>query len=254
LHTNKIAYYNRALVQKHELDPGELCNPLEDYTLQIKPNNRDIYVWDTEALWPSGYYFGDGSGDRYSKYPSLTRCGVGIHYVDTHKFPTYDMSTPLPGEIHTNNRAELYALLLVVQNLELAGKVDFFTDNKIIKDTYNKGKYRAIIANHADLLAEVFLHIEENYRDISVYWMPTHTDKHPEKKEKAPAWMQDWHVKGNNEADTLAGAAAALHEIPRRVAQPITQICTNLALIQDRLIQVTKFSHKETITKQYIST
>jgi len=75
--------------------------------------------------------------------------------------------------------------------------------------------------------------------------MPSHTDKHPEKKEKAPAWMQDWHVKGNNEADTLAGAAAALHEIPNRTAQPIIQLCTNLALIQNRLIQVTKmFPHR----------
>lgn len=65
--------------------------------------------------------------------------------------------------------------------------------------------------------------------------------------------MQDWHVKGNNEADTLAGAAAALHEIPNRIAQPITQLCTNLALIQNRLIHVTKMfpqrQHNKTIHK-----
>lgn len=97
LSTNQIAYYNRALIQKHQLEPGELCNPLDDYTLQIKPHTRDIQTWDIGALWPSGYYFGDGSDGRYSKYPSLTRCGVGVHYVDPDKIPTYDMSTPLPG-------------------------------------------------------------------------------------------------------------------------------------------------------------
>jgi len=47
-----------------------------------------------------------------------------------------------------------------------------------------------------------------------VYWMPSHTDTDPKKKEIAPSRMQDWHVKGNNEADVLAGAAAELHAIP----------------------------------------
>jgi len=155
------------------------------------------------------------------------------------------MSTPLPGEIQTNNRAEIYALLIVVQNLELAGKADFCPDNKIARDTYNKGKHRARIANHADHWSEIFQHIDDKYLDITVYWMPSHTDKHPEKKEKAPAWMQYWHVKGNNEADTLAGAAAALHEIPSRIAKPIEGIYTNLALIQNRC----NTSHKDVSPK-----
>jgi len=70
-----------------------------------------------------------------------------------------EAGTPLPGEIQTNNRAELYALLLVAQNLELAGKADFFTDNKIVRDTYYKGKPRARIANHGDLWADIFIQI-----------------------------------------------------------------------------------------------
>ena len=156
--------------------------------------------------------------------------------MDLNKTPTYNMSIPLPGQIQTNNRAEIYAILPVVQNLELACKVDFFTDNKIATDTYNKGNYRARVANHADLWSEIFQHIEDKYLELKVYWMPSHTDKHTEKKEKAPACMKKWHVKGNDEADVLAGAAAALHEIPSRIAQPIVKTCTNLALIQNRLI------------------
>jgi len=73
LDINKVAYFNMAIIQKHELEPGSLVDPLDDFTLEIKQNNSDIQRWDTAALWPSGYYFGDGSGGRYSKYPSLTR-------------------------------------------------------------------------------------------------------------------------------------------------------------------------------------
>lgn len=129
---------------------------MDDYTLEIKPHNRDITRWEIGALWPSGYYFGDGSGGRYAQYPTLTRCGVGVHYVDLDKTPTYNMSTPLPGEVQANNRAEIYAILITVHNIELAGKIDFFTDNKIARDTYNKGKDRARLANHADLWSEIF--------------------------------------------------------------------------------------------------
>ena len=35
--------------------------------------------------WPSGYYFGDGSGGEYTKYPTLRRAGVGIYHVSPDK-------------------------------------------------------------------------------------------------------------------------------------------------------------------------
>ena len=106
--------------------------------------------------WPSGYYFGDGSGGKYSRYPTITRCGVGVHYVDPQKQPVFDASMPLPGEIQSNNRAEIYAILITVRNIEIVGKIDFFTDNKTARNTYNKGKHRARLACHADLWSELF--------------------------------------------------------------------------------------------------
>lgn len=80
-------------------------------------DNIDSCIW-----WPSGYYFGDGSGGKYSRHPTLTRCGVGVQYVDEDKIPRTNISTPLPGPIQSNNRAELYALWLVVMNMEVVGK------------------------------------------------------------------------------------------------------------------------------------
>jgi len=115
---------------------------------------------DSSTWWPSGYYFGDGSGGKYSRYPTLTRCGVGVQYVDEEKEPRTNIYTPLPGLIQSNNRAELYALWIVVTNIEIVGKIDFFTDNKIVRDTILKGKLRARLANHGDLWAEISEQIE----------------------------------------------------------------------------------------------
>lgn len=171
--------------------------------------------------WRSGYYFGDGSGGKYSKYPSITRCGVGVHYVNPNKQPVFDASMPLPGEIQSNSMAEIYAILTTVRLLEIAGKIYFFTDNKPAINTYNKGKDRARLACHADLWAEVFDHIERKHIDLNVYWIPSHTDKHKDELEKAPAWMKEWHVKGNNVADNLAGKAAELHAVPEEQANKI---------------------------------
>lgn len=83
------------------------------------------YSLDSSTWWPSGYYFGDGSGGKYSRYPSLTRSGVGVQYVDEDKIPRSNISTPLPGPIKSNNRAELYALWIVVMNIEIVGTIDF---------------------------------------------------------------------------------------------------------------------------------
>jgi len=141
--------------------------------------------------WPSGYYFGDGSGGKYSKYPPITRCGVGVHYVNPLKQPVFDASMPLPGEIQSNNRAEIYAILIAVSHIEQAGKIDFFTDNKPARNTYNKGKHRARLACHADLWSEIFAIIDRKHIELNVFWMPTQTDKHKEKLEKTPAWMKE---------------------------------------------------------------
>ena len=63
--------------------------------------------------------------------------------------------------------------------------------------------------------------------------------------------MQQWHVAGNNVADSLAGAAADLNAIPETEANIIIQVYKDLALIQNRLITVIKMmpqrAHNKTI-------
>ena len=70
--------------------------------------------------------------------------------------------------------------------------------------------------------------------------MPSHTDKQKEKKKKAPEWMKERHVKGNNVADRLAGKAVELHAVPDEPAKRIIKIYKDLELIQNRIVAVTK--------------
>ena len=163
----------------------------------------------------------------------------------------FDASMPLPGQIQSNNRAEIYAILIVIRNIEISRKNDFFTDNKPARNTYNKGRNRARLACHADLWTEMFDLIERNNIELNVYWMPSHTAKHKDKLEKAPDWMKEWHVKGNDVADDLAGKAAELHAVPEDQAKKIIKIYKDLELIQNRIIAVTKLfpqrRHNKTI-------
>jgi len=106
------------------------------------------------------------------------------------KNPVFDVSTPLPGPIQTNNRAEIYAILMAVRNIEVAGLIDSLTDNKPALNTYNKGTKRARLANHADQWAEIFDILEAERANMNVYWMPSHTDTQKETLKKAPEWMK----------------------------------------------------------------
>lgn len=62
----------------------------------------------------------------------------------------------------------------------------------------------------------------------------------PSKKKVAPSCMQDWHVKGNSKADSLANDAAAFHTVPNDKAQPMLDWLQNLTLIQNMIIAVIK--------------
>jgi len=44
------------------------------------------------------------------------------------------MSLPLTGPVQTNDRAAICAIVLVVLNVEITARIEFFTDSKIVKD------------------------------------------------------------------------------------------------------------------------
>lgn len=97
-------------LEQDEIIPGHIHEDIHLDSMETQTQELEAECEDTEnTAWPSGYYCGDGSGGKYSSYPTLTRCGVGVHYVTPDKIPQNDVATPSPGKIQTNNRAELYA-------------------------------------------------------------------------------------------------------------------------------------------------
>jgi len=134
-----------------------------------------IHLGDTPSKgeWPSGFYFGDGSGGRYSSYPTLRRCGTGIVYLDWDMSHQFDVWSPLPGQVQTVPRAELFALLIVAHHARPNALIHFFTDNKNTRDTYYKGLNRACLAANADMWASLFQQISTTSLYIHVYWMPS---------------------------------------------------------------------------------
>ena len=213
---DEVHYYNRLLVTKDMVEIGEQFAPLEHSPVfTTTPHPQGI-----PDMWPSGYYFGDGSGGIYSSYDFLRRCGVGIHYVSPDLEPGFNAWQPLLGPIQTVPRAELTAVCIVVDKVEVGARIDFFTDSKITKDAFYKGVERARFAANSDLWVQLFDQIQEKHLLVNLHWMPSHTKDDPAKKAKAPEWMKEWHVKANDKADGNADTAAALHVIPRDVAGP----------------------------------
>ncbi len=88
--------------------------------------------------WPSGDYFGDGGGGKYTKFPTLRRCGVGVASV-VDRFFRFGVHAPLPGEIQTVPRSEVAAALILLFHLASDTAVNFYYDNQICFDAYNKG-------------------------------------------------------------------------------------------------------------------
>ena len=73
----------------------EQYESFEEYFIHIAACGSSITLLTPSDLWPSGYYCGDGSGKKYSRYPALTRCGVGVHYVNTYKIPMHNFPIPI---------------------------------------------------------------------------------------------------------------------------------------------------------------
>lgn len=135
-------------------------------------------------------------------------------------------------------------------HVEVNGVIDFFPDRLITANTFNKGPDRAKFASNADLWCQFSQSISIKNLLVRVYWMPCHTETQPAKKKKAPSWMQEWHVQGNNAADKCANNGAAVHAIPEDKARPVLDRYANFMSIQSRIIHAIKlYPQREYNTK-----
>ncbi len=109
------------------------------------------YIWKETppSEWPSGIYYGDGSGGEYTKYPALRRCGVGVCTLHDGVF-WFGGHTRLPGEAQTVPRAENCALGIVLDKVEFGASIEFITDSKLLFDQLSKGRDKAKDSINAD--------------------------------------------------------------------------------------------------------
>jgi len=185
--------------------------------------------------WPSGTYYGDGSGGEYTAIPTLRRCGVGVCIRGEDGTKLWGVWYALPGEIQTVARAELSALSTVVEHAQPGALIRFVSDNKNNVKFFNKGKDRALGSSNQDMFASIFRNIEDKGLVVRVVWIPSHTDK---THKELPDYITQVDVQGNKEADVLADTAAHYANLPLNETRPVLRAINRIKVIQRRLAAI----------------
>ena len=244
------SFWGRTIINKNMLTLPKFHDPLDDYPIHMGTNTP---MNPKPGEWPSGDYFGDGSGGKNSSTPEIRRCGYGGVYIDEEhvgfdnslnlddtilgiaRWPAlFTFWSKLPGNIQTVPRAELKALLTVVENVELNGIITYHIDNKMVHDTYHKGKKRALLSANSDMFNDLFKSLKSRNITLTLRWMPSHTDEFPLKPK--PQWVTDFHTAGNTLADHQATIAAEAHQLPFALVEPILTNLKDLKIIQKRAV------------------
>lgn len=173
--------------------------------------------------------------------------------------PICNMSQPLPGPVQTNNRAEIYAVVVVVQNLEFAAGIYF----RIVVQNYQRHRLqsrsvvphcficRSSCAGELPKIQTAKLNIEPEYPimeekhiDFRVHWMPSHTDTDPQEKQISLECMEEWYVSGSKHTHVFAVADAERYGVTEEEAKSTIKGHKGLGFIQHGFIY-----HKEPTRK-----
>lgn len=162
--------------------------------------------------WPSGRYFGDGSGGKWTSYPTLRRCGLSVVHVPASVFE-FAIHGPLDGEIQIVARAETMALLKLVERLGRGSDEEYIIDFELVMTSFVAGPAQSHRSANKDLFARFFHVVRDKSLKLQVRWTPSHADSDDAKRAKLSQWATKQHVQGNSAADKyadMAGEAAAL--------------------------------------------
>ena len=207
-------------------------------TADIAHNRVYAYIGTVPQCgdWPSGTYFGDGSGGPHGSYPTLRRCGVGLCLLEPEGTLSFGVSYKLPGEIQTFPRSEVSALATLVEHACEGSHITYIGDNLPVVEMFNKGYDHCSTSANCDLFKDIFMHIKVKKINIEVNWIPSHTDTDPTKV--LPAWATSFHVTGNNEADKLAESAALRAQLDLNSVSKVKHYTYLVAKIQLRFATI----------------
>ena len=200
------------------------------------------YVNPIEATFESGIYYGDASGGDFTEYPDIRRVGVSFVKVGDNGDLIFAAHFPLPGEIQTVARGELYALLALIRMVSPGSIVVFVTDNKGVYDKYNSGPIQASLSSNCDLYHKLFQIIRNRQPLLTVRWMPSHlADNDDTAPANLPEGISQKDVIGNRFADQYAKEAAKLVQVPLQVSTACVYYYELVKNIQKRIVTILQY-------------
>ena len=204
--------------------------------LEESPVKTSTITWINRdhAHLGTGVYYGDASGGENTKYPDIRRVGCAFAVIDSNGALVYAARFPLPGEVQTVSRGELFALVVLIRQAQNLSEIEFITDNKGVRDKFNKGPKEAYKSVNCDLFAELFQTTIDKGIRLKVRWMPSHLKE----SDARPENVSELDVKGNALADLYAGEAAKEVQVSLSVSAECIYYYNLVKRIQWRIISI----------------
>ena len=216
---------------------GILPSTLTDIKSEhLPPDDIKITFINPNAITlGGGSYYGDASGGFYTSFPLLRRCGISAILADAEGNMIWGAKFNLPGQVQTVPRAELFAVVFVLELVEAGSTVIFTTDSYKNCESYHKGPMHTQYSLNADLFRRMFTAINVKGIHFTLRWMPSHLN---DGKKTIPDHVTCTDIRANSIADEFAGEAAKTFKVPLNVSAPIIYYHNLTKRIQFRLIDI----------------
>ena len=178
------------------------------------PEPEDHYQW-LPGSWERPRFRGtvctDGSGGFWSANAKLRRCGWAAVMLDSSGNPRHWkwIAAALGGSVQTVPRAEIYAVLMVVEHAE--GDCHVWSDHENIIKTINERRWsKARSGTNSDLWNRLEDALSNSVWTFRFSWVNSHVKDGMDVQTKVPRCV----YLGNKKADSKAGLAAETNRIP----------------------------------------
>ena len=186
---------------------------------------QDVHV--KQKIWT------DGAASHNQDY-CFRRAGCGIFYGNDNNM---NLSTIVPGRQQGNQRAELLAVLLSC--LRDPRPLDIRSDSEYVCKGFASWKLWCDSGwkhDHADLWNRLAKHQQSRATEVSVTWVKGHAKA----IDVARGRTTDEDKRGNDGADKLAVAGAAMHQVSAEVVAAASLRKTNALHVQQMMVAILK--------------